>query len=91
MMSFPVEAAAVRANLASDYPRLHAFLDRVHARPAYRRALERGGPYTCSRPNQCAGPRQSPAPGAVDGVAERGGALARDAGVVRLGHLVRAR
>ena len=45
MMSSPVEAAAVRANLASDYPRLHAFLERVHARPAYRRALERGGPY----------------------------------------------
>jgi glutathione S-transferase len=45
MMSFPVEAAAARATLGSEYPRLEAFLDRVHARPAYRRALERGGPY----------------------------------------------
>jgi len=44
MMSFPVEAAAVRTNL-TEYPKLAAFLDRVHARPAYRRALERGGPY----------------------------------------------
>ena len=26
-------------------PRLHAFLQRIHARPAYRRALERGGKY----------------------------------------------
>ena len=46
MMSFPVEAAAVRTELKSGYPRLHAFLERVHGRPAYRKALERGGPYT---------------------------------------------
>jgi glutathione S-transferase len=46
MMSFPVEAAAVRADLRSAYPRLQAFLERVQARPAYRRALERGGPYS---------------------------------------------
>ncbi|HMJ29536.1 MAG TPA: glutathione S-transferase, partial [Xanthobacteraceae bacterium] len=26
-----------------------AFLDRVHARPAYNRALEKGGPYTVGR------------------------------------------
>jgi len=45
MMSFPVEAAAARGSLASDYPRLAAFLERVHARSAYQRALERGGPY----------------------------------------------
>jgi glutathione S-transferase len=45
MLSFPIEAAAVRTNLASDYPRLNAFLERVHGRPAYRKALERGGPY----------------------------------------------
>lgn len=44
-MSFPVEAAAVRTDLGSDYPQLKAFLDRIHALPAYRRALERGGPY----------------------------------------------
>jgi glutathione S-transferase len=44
-MSFPVEAAAVRTDLGSDYPRLNDFLERVQARPAYRRALEKGGPY----------------------------------------------
>jgi len=44
-MSFPLEAAAQRAALDASRPRLKAFLDRIHARPAYRRALERGGPY----------------------------------------------
>ena len=27
------------------FPELDAFLTRIHARPAYQRALERGGPY----------------------------------------------
>ncbi len=45
MMSFPVEAAASRANL-SNSPNLKAFLQRIHARPAYEAALQRGGPYT---------------------------------------------
>ena len=45
MMSFPVEAGADRAFDPADRPRLRAFLSRIHARPAYRRALERGGPY----------------------------------------------
>jgi glutathione S-transferase len=45
MMSFPVEAAAVRTDLRTTYPRLQAFLERVHSRPAYRAALERSGPY----------------------------------------------
>jgi glutathione S-transferase len=44
MMSFPLEAGAARAGAASR-PHVKAFLDRVHARPAYRQALERGGPY----------------------------------------------
>lgn len=44
-MSFPVEAAAVRANVRDGYPALADFLDRIHARPAYQRALEKGGPY----------------------------------------------
>jgi len=45
-MSFPLEAAASRAGLtAASHPRLWDFLQRIHARPAYRRALERGGPY----------------------------------------------
>ncbi|MDE2627054.1 MAG: glutathione S-transferase [Burkholderiales bacterium] len=45
-MSFPVEAAAMRAGLDASRPGLMAFLKRIHARPAYRRALERGGPYS---------------------------------------------
>lgn len=44
-MSFPLEAAAVRAGLNESRPRLMGFLDRIHARPAYRRALVRGGTY----------------------------------------------
>ncbi len=45
MMSFPLEAAAARAGLAEGHPRCVAFLQAIHARPPYRRALERGGPY----------------------------------------------
>ncbi|MFO1336826.1 MAG: glutathione S-transferase [Burkholderiaceae bacterium] len=48
-MSFPLEAAAQRAGLDASRPRLMAFLKRIHARPAYRRALERGGPYDFAR------------------------------------------
>jgi len=44
-MSFPLEAAAARAGLDAQFPKLTGFLERIHARPAYRRALERGGPY----------------------------------------------
>lgn len=46
MMSFPVEAAGSRLGYGPDKPRLKAFLERIHARPAYQRALERGGPYS---------------------------------------------
>jgi len=45
-MSFPLEAAASRAGLNASRPQLSAFLDRIHARDAYKRALERGGPYS---------------------------------------------
>jgi glutathione S-transferase len=45
-MSFPLEAAAARAGLNAGRPHLMAFLDRIHARDAYKRALERGGPYS---------------------------------------------
>jgi glutathione S-transferase len=45
-MSFPLEAAAQRAGLDDSRPQLMAFLKRIHARPAYRRALQRGGPYS---------------------------------------------
>ena len=45
MMSFALEGAAARAGLDGRRPRLMAWLDRIHARPAYQRAIERGGPY----------------------------------------------
>ena len=41
-MSFPVEAAAARAGGG---PNLTRFLERIHARPAYKRALEKGGEF----------------------------------------------
>jgi len=44
-MSFPLEAAATRGGLDAGYPKLSAFLERIHARPAYRRALDKGGAY----------------------------------------------
>jgi glutathione S-transferase len=46
-MSFPVEAAAVRGGL-DRHPQLAAFLQRIHARPAYQRALAQGGPFALS-------------------------------------------
>jgi glutathione S-transferase len=48
-MSFPLEAAASRGGLDASRPRLMAFLDHIHARPAYKKALERGGPYELLR------------------------------------------
>ena len=44
-MSFPLEAASARGGLAADRPHLMSFLKRIHAREAYQRALQRGGPY----------------------------------------------
>ena len=45
-MSFPVEAASRRAGLdAARTPRLLDWLARAHARPAWQRALARGGRY----------------------------------------------
>ena len=44
-MSFPVEAASAWGMLDVGRPLLRAYLERIHGRPAYRRALEKGGPY----------------------------------------------
>lgn len=44
-MSFPVEAAAARGALTDSHAHLRAWLERIHARPAWKRALEKGGPY----------------------------------------------
>ncbi len=43
-MSFVAEVARAQKTLA-DYPDFNAFLDRIHARPAWKAALEKGGPY----------------------------------------------
>ena len=42
-MSFPLQAAASRANL-DNLPHIRDFIQRVEALPAYQRAIERGGP-----------------------------------------------
>ena len=44
-MSFPLEASRARGGLDGKRPRLMQFLEKIHARPAYRRAIERGGEY----------------------------------------------
>jgi len=44
-MSFAVEAAEVRTDLEDKHPRLAAFLERVRTRPAYKKALDKGGHY----------------------------------------------
>ena len=48
-MSFPLEAAAARAPIIRQMPKLSAWLDRIQARPAYKRALEKGGPYELAK------------------------------------------
>ena len=45
MMSFPIEAARSRAGLGEERPNLIDWLERIHARPAYAAALQKGGPY----------------------------------------------
>jgi glutathione S-transferase len=45
MMSFPLEAARHRAGLDEGRPNLIDWLHRIHARPAYAAALQKGGPY----------------------------------------------
>ena len=45
MMSFPLEAAMSRAGLDASRPATVAWVAKVHARPAYQAALEKGGPY----------------------------------------------
>jgi glutathione S-transferase len=48
-MSFPLEAASARAPAIKQMPKLSAWLDRIQARPAYKRALEKGGPYELAK------------------------------------------
>ncbi|MCW5649204.1 MAG: glutathione S-transferase [Ramlibacter sp.] len=44
-MSFPLEAAQARGGLDASRPKLMDFLQRIHSRPAYLRAVEKGGAY----------------------------------------------
>jgi glutathione S-transferase len=45
-MSFPLEAATARGGITkATHPYLFAFLEKIHARPGYRAALAKGGPY----------------------------------------------
>lgn len=47
-MSFAVEAALSRSKTVSAYPQLQAYADRLRARPAYQRAVQKGGPVIMS-------------------------------------------
>jgi glutathione S-transferase len=44
ILSFPVEAATTRGGLG-ERPKLVAWLERIHARPAFKAAVAKGGPY----------------------------------------------
>ena len=48
-MSFPLEAASMRGGLDASRPKLFEFLKTIHARPAYKRALDRGGAYSFAK------------------------------------------
>jgi glutathione S-transferase len=48
-MSFPLEAYRARGGLDEKRPRLMQFLEKIHARPAYQRAVDRGGKYELIR------------------------------------------
>ncbi len=45
-MSFPLEVIVTRGGIGGGYPRIRAYVERVHERPSWRRALEAGGPYS---------------------------------------------
>jgi glutathione S-transferase len=45
MMSFPLELSVGRAGFDNSWPNALSFLNRIHSRPAYKRALEKGGQY----------------------------------------------
>lgn len=49
IMSFPLEAAAARGDDGVARPHIQAFVQRISARPAYKRALEKGGTYELLR------------------------------------------
>lgn len=48
-MSFPLEEAASGGEINGKRPAIQQFLERIHARPAYKKALDRGGKYDLTR------------------------------------------
>ncbi|MDZ5646292.1 glutathione S-transferase [Nitrospirillum sp. BR 11828] len=48
-MSFPIETALTAPEAAERFPHLADFLARIQSRPAYRAAVEKGGPYRYDR------------------------------------------
>jgi glutathione S-transferase len=48
-LSFVVEATGARGDFLKHFANLKRFADTIHARPAYRKAIERGGPYELGR------------------------------------------
>lgn len=44
-MSFPIEALSERSGFGDQFPKLMGYLERIHARPAYQRAIKKGGPF----------------------------------------------
>ena len=44
-MGFPLEACVSSGVVDAKYPRIMAYVKRFQARPAYQRALQKGGPY----------------------------------------------
>jgi glutathione S-transferase len=47
-MSFPLEVVAMLPEEVESRPKIKEFIDRIHGRPGYKRALERGGEYEVS-------------------------------------------
>ncbi|PCI70735.1 MAG: glutathione S-transferase [Gammaproteobacteria bacterium] len=48
MMSFPLEAMTSKADLSKSHPNIVKFVNKIHALPSYKRALEKGLPYQFS-------------------------------------------
>lgn len=49
LMSFPVEAGASRIDFKKETPAIAAYIEAIRSRPAYQRALERGGAYNFAK------------------------------------------
>lgn len=48
-MVFPLEAAMARMENEIKYPLIRAYVDKIHSRPAYQIALEKGGEYAYAK------------------------------------------